>query len=145
MIQRKNVLFATAIPLGWVLLNLVLKGWHCGSPSVNLDESFSLFHAQMPPANIVGELLKGNNPPLWELLLHAWIGVFGVGDFSARFLPTLFSSLAVFFIHRIGMEHQGIRQATMASALFTLSNYHMVFAHEARVYPLLVLLTSASF
>ena len=82
---------------------------------------------------------------LWELLLHAWIGVFGVGEFSARFLPTLFSSLAVFFIHRIGMEHQGIRQATMASALFTLSNYHMVFAHEARVYPLLVLLTSASF
>ena len=145
MIQRKNVLFATAIPLGWVLLNLVLKGWHCGSPSVNLDESFSLFHAQMPPANIVGELLKGNNPPLWELLLHAWIGVFGVGEFSARFLPTLFSSLAVFFIHRIGMEHQGIRQATLASALYTLSNYHMVFAHEARVYPLLVLLTSASF
>ena len=145
MIQRKNVLFATAIPLGWVLLNLMLKGWHCGSPSVNLDESFSLFHAQMPPANIVGELLQGNNPPLWELLLHAWIGVFGVGEFSARFLPTFFSSLAVLFIHRIGMEHQGIRQATVASALFTLSNYHMVFAHEARVYPLLVLLTSASF
>lgn len=145
MIQRKNVLFATAIPLGWVLLNLLLKGWHCGSPSVNLDESFSLFHAQMPPAQIVGELVQGNNPPLWELLLHAWIGVFGVGEFSARFLPTLFSSLAVFFIHRIGMEHQGIRQATLASALFTLSNYHMVFAHEARVYPLLVLLTSASF
>ena len=145
MIQRKNVLFATAIPLGWVLLNLLLKGWHCGSPSVNLDESFSLFHAQMPPAQIVSELVQGNNPPLWELLLHAWIGVFGVGEFSARFLPTLFSSLAVFFIHRIGMEHQGIRQATLASALFTLSNYHMVFAHEARVYPLLVLLTSASF
>ena len=145
MIQRKNVLFATALPLGWVLLNLLLKGWHCGSPSVNLDESFSLFHAQMPPAQIVGELVQGNNPPLWELLLHAWIGVFGVGEFSARFLPTLFSSLVVFFIHRIGMEHQGIRQATLASALFTLSNYHMVFAHEARVYPLLVLLTSASF
>lgn len=127
-----------------LLLNLVFKVLFLDSQPIAGDEPFSIYMAGMSPSEIVTHLMTGNNPPLWELLLHYWTRVFGIGPFSVRFMPLLFSSFTAVVIFRIGSDFWNWRMGLVASLLFTFSNYHVFFSHEARCYPLFALLTVIS-
>jgi mannosyltransferase len=132
--------------VGFVVLvvNLVLKVWFVESQSIAGDEPFSIYMAGMRPQVIISHLMTGNNPPLWELLLHYWTRLFGIGPFAVRILSVLFSSLTAVVILMLGKEIRGLRVGVVASLLFTFSNYHVMFSHEARCYALFALLTSVS-
>jgi uncharacterized membrane protein len=95
-------------------------------------------------ATIIGELSQGNNPPFYEILLHIWTSFFGISELSVRFPSVVFSSLTVYFIYQICRKFFNTKTAILAAILFTLSNYQIYFAHEARVYPLFMLLTTVS-
>jgi uncharacterized membrane protein len=132
------------IPLGLVLLNFVLKILFLDSRSVWGDEAFSIFHAQMDIPAIIHQLSHGNNPPLFEIILHYWIRVFGISPFSVRFLPLVFCSVTPVFIYTIGLRFFNLRVGILAALIYTFSIYHILFAHEARVYGLFTLLTTVS-
>ncbi len=126
------------------ILNVVIKIIGLTTNCLSLDEPFSVFYAQMNVMDIIHELLKGNNPPLWEIILHYWIRVFGTGTASVRFLPLIFSSLTAVVLFITGKRFFTYQIGIIASLLFTFSNYHLFFSHEARVYPLFCLLTTIS-
>ncbi len=132
------------IAMAVFVLNVVYKGIYLDSQSIASDEPFSIFVAQWPPTDIIRHLATGNNPPLWELLLHYWIQVFGTGTFSVRVMPLIFSSLSAVMVFMIGNRFVSRGVGIMASLLFTFSNFHIHFAHEARSYSLLTFLTCAS-
>ncbi len=140
--RKKNLV--VLIPIGLFVLNFILKFLYIDAQSIAGDEPFSIFHAQLNVSSIIEQLKKGNNPPLFEIILHYWIGVFGISTTSVRFLPLLFSSLNVLFIYKIGKSFFNLRVAIVASLLFTFSNYHIFFSHECRVYSLFALLTTIS-
>ncbi len=129
---------------GLMLLNLLVKGWYLASGSIAGDEPFSIYHAQMDVGTIIRELATGNNPPLYELVLHYWIKLFGIGIFSVRLPSLLFSTLTVYFLYHIGTEFFSSRVAVVSSLLFSFSNYQIGLAHEARTYAFLGFLTAAS-
>lgn len=134
---------------GWAvlffLLNFGLKLLYLGDNSLGGDEPFSVYHAQMPVPDIVRQLSLGNNPPLWEIILHFWINVFGISESSVRFLPLVFVSLTASLLVIAGNRYFSRNVGGMAALLFSLANIQTVFAHEARVYPLFELLTLLSF
>lgn len=142
--MNKNINFVSLIPIVLVLINFYLKYKFISNQSISGDEPFSIYFSQFDITTIITHLSEGNNPPLFEIILHLWTKLFGLSETSVRLLPCLFSSITVYFIFKICQKFFCVKSAILASLFFTLSNYQMYFAHEARVYSLFVLLTSIS-
>jgi len=136
--------FKYLTPLLLVLVNLLLKLLFISSTSIGGDEPFSIYHAQMNISSIINQLTTGNNPPLYEILLHYWISIFGISEFWVRVPSVIFSSLTVLFIYKIGKKCISYEVGLIASLLFTFSNFNLLLAHEARVYSLFAFFTTAS-
>ena len=143
-VLRTDLLYKYTIPIGLLILNFILKVIYLDYNPVSNDEPFSIYIAQMDIPSIISQLSQGNNPPLFEIILHYWIRIFGISAFSVRFLPFLFSVLTVYFIYKIGISFFNPKVGLIASLIYTFSNYHLYFSQETRVYSLFALLTVIS-
>ncbi len=127
------------------LVNFILKLLYITAQPLSGDEPFSVYISQMDVGAISEQLFAGNNPPLYEIILHYWVKSFGIGVFSVRVLSVLVSSLTAVFIYKIGQRFFNMQTAVVASILFLFSNYHIFFSHEARCYGFFALFTAVSF
>ncbi len=132
------------IPFLIILLNLIIKGMFITQDAIAGDEPFSIHRSQLSISNIIHELSQGNNPPLYELILHFWTDIFGISPMAVRFPSLIFSSLTIIFIYKIGQRYLNKTIAIMASILFVFSNYQILYAHQSRVYALLAMLATIS-
>jgi hypothetical protein len=109
-----------------------------------MDEPFTIYYSQAPFSSLFEMLKTENNPPLFFILMHFWIKVFGISAFSVRFLPLLFSTMTAPLIYMMGKRFFSNQAGLITSLIFTFSNYQLAFSHEARVYPLFSLLSCLS-
>jgi uncharacterized membrane protein len=146
--MRANHIITSTPSWVWCLLlfalALTVRLLHLTGTYIAGDEPFSIFIAQYEPSFIVEYLSQGNNPPLFELILHYWMNWVGDSDHQLRLLPALFSALTVIPIFLVGKRHLNSTAGIIASLLFTFSIQHIRFAHEIRVYSFLALLSASS-
>lgn len=123
---------------------VVLRVWYVGKTDLGGDESFSLYMALQSVPDLVRMLCQGDNPPLWELLLHFWVKVFGISEVAIRGLSLVFSVLTVIPIYFLGEKYLH-RFVGMAAALcYCCSTFSIFMAHECRVYSLIAFCTACS-
>lgn len=118
------------------ILAFIIKGWNIAETDIGGDECFSVYNAQLSIPEIITWLSKGNNPPLWEILLHFWIKVFGIGEISIRGLSLIFNAATVIPLFLIGEQFIKKNVGFYAALLFVFSSFSLFLAHEARVYSL---------
>lgn len=124
-----------------IILGVALKLIATNRIELNNDEIFSIYHSQLSVMDIFKELSTGNNPPLFETLLHFWIKLFGIQEHIVRIPSIIFSIVSTFYLYKLTYfitENEKI--GLTSSLLFSLSGYFISLEIETRAYSLMVML-----
>ena len=114
-----------------------LRVWFVGKTDLGGDESFTLYMSLQSVPDLVRMLCQGDNPPLWELLLHFWVKIFGISEVAIRSLSLIFSVLTVIPIYLAGENYFHRIVGIATSLCYCFSTFSIYMAHECRVYSLL--------
>ena len=96
-----------------------------------------------------GELLSGavadnGNPPLYQVLGHFWLSIFGSSELALRIPSCIMGVAAVFLVAYLGRNLFGARIGLFAAALLAISPMAVELANEVRSYSLFLLLAIAT-
>jgi len=127
-----------------LMIAVVLRIWFVGKTDLGYDESFSLHISLQSLPDIVRLLSKGDNPPLWELMLHFWVKIFGISEVSIRSLSLIFSALTIIPIYLLGERHIHRGVGIAAGLFYCFSTFSIYLAHDCRVYSLIGFLSASS-
>ena len=81
-----------------LMAGLFLRIYGLSTESLWLDEGFSVWHSKTDIPLIIKAASSDVQMPLYYILLHYWMGLFGDSEFSIRFLSVIFGLLAVFLV-----------------------------------------------
>ena len=128
---------AVAVALA-VLVGVVLR--FVSPPALWLDEAQSVAIAGSDWHGLYTGLRQDGAPPLYYVLLHGWIGVFGDGAGAVRALSGVFGVLALPLAWALGRRLGGPRVGLALTLLLASSPFAIRYSSETRMYSLLVLL-----
>jgi mannosyltransferase len=106
-----------------------------------IDEGLSVGIASHSLADIPSVLRADGSPPLYYMLLHVWISVFGDGEARTHMLSLLFALLTIPVAFFAGRTLFGERAGWCAAAVAALNPFLNYYAQETRMYSLVVLLS----
>jgi uncharacterized membrane protein len=111
------------------------------------------FQTPSPDKNIV-DVIKGfaiedpKHTPLYFIVTHLWVNIFGTSATVIRSLSAIFSTLTLLIAYWFCIElFESSFIASVATILIAVSPFHILFAQEARMYSLhilTILLSSAA-
>lgn len=127
-----------AVAVGILVLGVVVR-FVTTSP-LWLDEALSVNIARLPLADIPDALRHDGHPPLYYVLLHGWMELFGAGDIATRALSGVIG-LALLPLTWLTARRIGGRQVAWAGTLvLAVSPFAVRYSTEARMYSLLSVL-----
>lgn len=130
-----------ALAVAAVLAGVVLR-FVADSP-LWLDEALSVNIAQLPVGEIPEALRHDGHPPLYYLLLHGWIRLFGTSDLAVRSLSGVFALGTLPLAWLAGRRRGGPVLAWLALLVLAISPFALRYATETRMYALVMLLVLA--
>ncbi|HET9076628.1 MAG TPA: glycosyltransferase family 39 protein [Acidimicrobiales bacterium] len=123
-----------------VVVALALRVPYLGR-SYWIDESVSLGIASHRLSQIPTLLRHDGSPPLFYLILHFWIALFGTSEAATHTLPLLVSLLAVPAGYWAGCRLFNRPAGIAAAALLATNPFLNWYSTETRMYTLMVLLS----
>ncbi len=110
-----------------------------------LDEALSVNIAALPLDQIPEALRHDGHPPLYYLMLHGWMQVFGQGDTAVRALSGLTAVLTLPLGYLAGRRAGGRLLGWLTLGVLALSPFVLRYATETRMYSLVILLVFAGY
>ena len=107
-----------------------------------LDEALTVNIARLPLSELRAALLRDGAPPLYYVLLHGWMRVFGSGDVAVRAFSGVLGLVMIWLTYFAGARLAGGDAerrrwgAWSAVVVVALSPYAIRFSTEARMYML---------
>jgi mannosyltransferase len=129
---------------GAILVGLLLRLYQADY-NFDTDEVFSVRLASSPFADVISlSLADRPHPPLYNVLLHFWLLMFGTSEVAARTLSVLFS--AGFLIVSLILLRRFVSRGIAAGVLLLLavSPFFVYYGEQARPYALIALLTAVN-
>jgi uncharacterized membrane protein len=122
-------------------LGLIVRFLFIGSESIWIDEAYSIQLARLPIKEIIQATGADQHPPLYYLLLHAWL-LPPTGILSARLLSVLIGTAHIAATMSLARRLNSAATGVLIGLLLVISPMHVFFSQEARMYILAALLTT---
>ena len=122
-----------------IVAGVVLRFW--APTALWLDEALSVNIARLPLGHIPQALSHDGAPPLYYVLLHFWMALFGRSDLAVRSLSGLTSVVSLPFFWVAGRRLGGRKVAWVTFFLALTSPFAINYATSARMYSLMILLS----
>jgi mannosyltransferase len=130
---------------GIVFLASGLRFAMLGSNSLWFDEALIARVAQLRWQEIIPTLVVIDvHPPLYFLLMKAWVGLAGTSEAALRFPSALASVVSVLLTYCVMRRMAPERVSLLGALLAGVSPFAVMAGQEARMYALLEMLTLAS-
>lgn len=127
------------IILFFVVGSLVISVYTLFRQSIRLDEAQSLWVSSKSVPAIIQYVIKDVHVPLYEVILHFWMILFGANIIAARALSLLFFLLSLPILYLIAKKSSDRDVALLTVALYCLSPFILWYSFEARMYTLFIL------
>lgn len=111
------------------------------------DEAFSFLMAEQSLIDIIRTTAADFNPPLYYILLHFWMMVFGSSEVALRSLSVIFFAATLFVLFEIMTRIMKIHtaQSILYVILMGLNPFLLSYAFEARMYMMVTFFVTLSF
>ena len=120
-----------------LLISVLVRFLAVGEIPVWSDEAFTLILSSYSPSKIVFHTTQDVHPPLYYLVLHYWMVVFGNGLFATRSLSVLAGSLSVMLSMWLLFLISTRRAAVLGGVILALLPIAVRYSQEVRMYALL--------
>lgn len=143
--NKKTILYLILIILLGLGLRLISTEKPCG---LWFDEISSYFYAaaKFPLGMIQWGMDKDANPPLYFILLHFWMKLFGENDTVLRLFSALIGTASIYVSFLLGKEIDNSKKTGLLTALsFSVCSLFIYYAQEVRFYTLFILLILLSY
>jgi len=111
------------------------------------DEAFSYFLAKKNIVEIISLTAKDFNPPLYYLLLHFWVRIFGGSEIALRSLSLIFywATIYVVFLFLNKVFKFDLKKSFLYLILVAVNPLLVYYAFEARMYTMFAFSSTLSF
>lgn len=138
---RASSIAAGAVALALlVAVSLILRTRELDGPFW-IDEGLSVGIGSYPLTEIPGVLVQDGSPPLYYMLLHVWMNVFGSGVTATHVFSLLFALLSIPAALWAAGSLFGRRAGWAAAALAAVNPFLTIYAQETRMYSLMAFLS----
>lgn len=105
-----------------------------------MDEALSVGISSHSLTAIPSVLHHDGSPPLYYMLLHLWMSVFGSSESATHALSLIFGILTIPVGAWVAYGLFGVRAAVIAAVLFAFNPFLTAYSQETRMYTLMALL-----
>lgn len=135
----RRVLARTGLVLGCLVVITGVAARFLAPNGLWLDEALSVNIAKLPLTQMPGALVQDGSPPLYYLMLHYWMLVFGQGETAVRSMSAIASVATLPLLWIAGARAGGRRAAWAALLLGASSPWAIYYSSYARMYSLMAL------
>lgn len=143
--RRRLAGFDARLAVAGALLGMLAASLALRTVSLHLyywiDEGISVGIASHPLSHIPGLMRQDGSPPLYYLILHVWMALFGRGEVATHDLSLVFSLLTIPVAYWAGASLFGRRTGLFCAVLAAGAPYLTSYAQETRMYSLVALLS----
>ena len=136
-IEKNQRLFSILVPFFAGLLFFIFAILNLRS-SVWFEESYAKYATQGNFGDIFSVTTTDARSPLFYFILKMWSSIFGTSDIALRFMSIFFGFVAIVFIFQLVKKWFGIKAASMATVLVSISPMLIRFGQEIGAYTLLI-------
>ncbi len=125
-----------------LMLSFLLRIHKLSAESLWFDEASSVANSKRSVIEIIAS--QGVHPPLYHIILHFWMILFGDSEFSIRFLSVIFGVASIYVIYHFGNLIFNKDIGVISAFILSISLFHIRYSQEVRFYSLLALLVLLS-
>lgn len=132
-----------SLPLALTVLAFLPRVFQLGRADIWGDEAFSINAGAQPLSTILSGGVD-THPPLYYLLLHFWVPIFGDSEFAIRLLSACLGTVVVPLTFLLAERLVDRRTAVLAALISVFSPFLVYYSQEARMYALVTCFSLAS-